>query len=155
MDHHYIDEHAVAERYLGNTLALEDREAFERHLVDCQECTDRLLLAGMFHARLGNGAGASHGTTHGTTHGATDGATDGATQGSPQGAGALTGPAALKRRAWNDPRALEDNVESGPPPALFVRVKPLQLLWILLISAFLLVAIPALVWGIFEGYSAR
>lgn len=148
MDHHYIDEHAVAERYLGNTLALEDREAFERHLVDCQECADRLLLAGMFHARLGNGAGASHGTTHGATHGAA--------HGSPQDAGALRGPAALEsRRAWNDPRALKDNVESGPPPALFVRVKPLQLLWILLISAFLLVAIPALVWGIFEGYSAR
>jgi hypothetical protein len=130
MDHHYIDENAVAERYLGNTLALEDREAFERHLVDCQECTDRILLAGMFHARVGNGASA--------------------TQRATQGAGALKGAGAFK-----GPRALKAFDEPGPPPALFVRLKPLQLLWILLISAFLLVAIPALVWAIFEGYSAR
>lgn len=53
MDHHYIDEHAVAERYLENTLSPEDRVEFEAHFVDCQECMDRLLLAGMFHAREG------------------------------------------------------------------------------------------------------
>ena len=55
MDHRYIDENSVAERYLDNALKLEEREAFERHLVDCQECADRILLAGMFHARLQNG----------------------------------------------------------------------------------------------------
>jgi hypothetical protein len=131
MDHQYIDANAVAERYLGNKLRLKEREDFERHLVDCQECTDRILLAGMFQARSGNGAGA----THAATHGATD------------GAGALTGPGAL-----NGPCELDTSKESKPPPALFVRVKPLQLFWILLISAFLLVAIPAVVWWIFEGY---
>ena len=51
MDHRYIDEHSVAERYVANTLSLEDRAQFESHLVDCQECTDRVLLAGMFHAK--------------------------------------------------------------------------------------------------------
>jgi len=51
MDHRYIEEHSVAERYLDNELGPRDRAAFEAHLVDCQECTDRLLLAGMFHAR--------------------------------------------------------------------------------------------------------
>jgi hypothetical protein len=51
MDHRYIDEHSIAERYVDNALSLQDRTAFEAHLVDCQECTDRLLLAGMFHAR--------------------------------------------------------------------------------------------------------
>ncbi len=51
MDHHYIDEHSVAQRYIDNALTPEARVAFETHLVDCQECTDRVLLAGMFQAR--------------------------------------------------------------------------------------------------------
>jgi len=51
MDHRYIDQHSLAERYLSNALSPQERAAFEAHLVDCQECTDRLLLAGMFHAR--------------------------------------------------------------------------------------------------------
>jgi hypothetical protein len=55
MDHRYIDEFSVAERYVENALRPEERVAFESHLVDCQECTDRLLLAGMFHARGTNG----------------------------------------------------------------------------------------------------
>ena len=53
MDHRYIDEHSVAERFIGNTLPQADRVEFEAHIVDCQECMDRLLLAGMFHARNG------------------------------------------------------------------------------------------------------
>lgn len=53
MDHREIDEQSVAERYLDHGLKPEDREAFESHLVDCLECMDRLLLAGMFHARNG------------------------------------------------------------------------------------------------------
>jgi hypothetical protein len=55
MDHRYIDELAVAERYVDNALRPEERVAFEAHLVDCQECTDRVLLAEMFHARAVNG----------------------------------------------------------------------------------------------------
>ena len=146
MDHQYIDANAVAERYLGNRLRLKEREDFERHLVDCQECADRLLLAGMFHARMGNGVR----PTRAETHGATD------------AAGALTAPAALNGRreleasgAVRQPGELESSRESEEPPALFVRIKPLQLLWILVISAFLLVAIPALVWEIFESYLTR
>jgi hypothetical protein len=54
MDHRYIDEHSVAERYIENTLSKEDCTEFEAHIVDCQECLDRLLLAGMFHARNGH-----------------------------------------------------------------------------------------------------
>jgi hypothetical protein len=57
MDHRYIDEFAVTERYLKHGLSGDERDAFEEHLVDCQECTDRLLLAEMFHARMPNGAG--------------------------------------------------------------------------------------------------
>jgi anti-sigma factor RsiW len=112
MDHRYIDENSVAERYLGNALAAEDREAFERHLVDCQECTDRLLLAGMFHSRGRNGASPENGPK------------------------ALAGPGEARPA---------ERVESAPPPGLVVRLKPLQLFWILLISVLLLFAIPILV----------
>lgn len=54
MDHRYIDEHSVAERYVDHALPPEECAVFEAHMVDCQECTDRLLLAGMFHARVAN-----------------------------------------------------------------------------------------------------
>lgn len=61
MDHRIIDEYRVADRYLDRTLPLPEQTAFESHLVDCEECRDRVLLAGMFHARNGrslNGAAA-------------------------------------------------------------------------------------------------
>jgi Putative zinc-finger len=54
MDHAYIDANSVAERYLDQTLSPEDLRSFEEHIVDCQECADRLLLAEMFHARNGH-----------------------------------------------------------------------------------------------------
>src|SRR5208283_1189867 len=54
MDHAYIDANSVAERYLDHVLSPEDLRAFEEHIVDCQECGDRLLLAEMFHARNGH-----------------------------------------------------------------------------------------------------
>lgn len=54
MDHRYIDDHSVAERYLDHTLPPGERSRFEAHLVDCQECTDRILLAEMFHSRNGH-----------------------------------------------------------------------------------------------------
>ena len=56
MDHRYIDERSVAQRYLDHSLPADERAGFEAHLVDCQECTDRLLLAEMFHARNGHAA---------------------------------------------------------------------------------------------------
>jgi anti-sigma factor RsiW len=58
MDHGYVDQYAVAQRYLDHALSPKERAAFEAHLVDCQECTDRLLLAEMFHARQPNGVAA-------------------------------------------------------------------------------------------------
>jgi hypothetical protein len=51
MDHRYIDEHSVAGRYLARQLSAGQRAEFEAHVVDCQECTDRLLLAEMFENR--------------------------------------------------------------------------------------------------------
>ncbi len=54
MDHRYIDEHSVAARYLEHALSPPERVEFEAHLVDCQECADRVLLAEMFHNRNGH-----------------------------------------------------------------------------------------------------
>ena len=48
MDHRFIDENAVAERYLKHTLRPYEHAEFQAHLVDCQECHDRVLLAEMF-----------------------------------------------------------------------------------------------------------
>jgi anti-sigma factor RsiW len=53
MDHDFIDRYAVADRYVKRTLPAAERATFEAHLVDCQECADRVLLAEM----LRNGTG--------------------------------------------------------------------------------------------------
>jgi len=47
MDHTYIDHYTVADRYVKRTLPPAERSEFEAHLVDCQECADRVLLAEM------------------------------------------------------------------------------------------------------------
>ena len=52
-DHRQIDQDGVVERYLNRSLPESQRLEFEAHLVDCQECLDRLLLAQMFKARNG------------------------------------------------------------------------------------------------------
>jgi hypothetical protein len=56
MDHRYIDEFSVAARYIDKALTARERAAFESHMVDCQECTDRILLAEIFHTREPNEA---------------------------------------------------------------------------------------------------
>jgi hypothetical protein len=56
MDHAYIDANSLAERYLDHELSSDELREFEEHIVDCQECGDRLLLAEMFHARNGHKA---------------------------------------------------------------------------------------------------
>jgi hypothetical protein len=48
MNHRYIDESSVAERYLEHTLAPDEQDEFEAHLIGCEECIDRLLLAQIF-----------------------------------------------------------------------------------------------------------
>jgi len=53
MNHPEIDGKGVAEAYLRHKLSSEDRAEFEAHLVDCEECRDRVLLAEMFQARNG------------------------------------------------------------------------------------------------------
>lgn len=48
MDHQYIEEHNLADRYLTRNLPPDERARFEEHFVDCPECLDRLALAEMF-----------------------------------------------------------------------------------------------------------
>jgi len=42
MDHIYIDEHDIANRYVMRTLSTGQSAEFEAHVVDCAECLDRL-----------------------------------------------------------------------------------------------------------------
>jgi anti-sigma factor RsiW len=44
MDHAYIEEHQIADRYVSGTLPEEEAERFENHYLSCPECLDRLDL---------------------------------------------------------------------------------------------------------------
>jgi len=52
MDHHYIEDQQVAERYLMGKLSAEETARFEEHYLTCQECLDRLELAERFDRAL-------------------------------------------------------------------------------------------------------
>jgi hypothetical protein len=45
MDHTYIDEQHVIDRYLRGTLPAEEAARFEEHFLSCQDCLNRLDLA--------------------------------------------------------------------------------------------------------------
>jgi hypothetical protein len=45
MDHTYIEEHQIADRYVQGTLPAAEMELFEDHYLSCPECLDRLELA--------------------------------------------------------------------------------------------------------------
>jgi hypothetical protein len=45
MDHDYIEEHQIADRYVMGTLPADEVERFEDHYLSCPECLDRLELA--------------------------------------------------------------------------------------------------------------
>jgi hypothetical protein len=45
IDHEYIEEHHVAQRYLMGMLSPADEQAFEEHFLTCSECLKRLRLA--------------------------------------------------------------------------------------------------------------
>ena len=53
MDQGHIQGDSIVDRYFYRELTLEELTAFEAHLVDCEVCRDRVLLAGMFHVRNG------------------------------------------------------------------------------------------------------
>ncbi|HEV8578378.1 MAG TPA: hypothetical protein VGX68_04790 [Thermoanaerobaculia bacterium] len=45
MEHSYIEEQQVADRYMMGTLPADEAERFEEHYLSCTECLDRLELA--------------------------------------------------------------------------------------------------------------
>jgi hypothetical protein len=45
MDHPYIEEQQIADRYVAGTLPADEMERFENHYLSCPECLDRLQLA--------------------------------------------------------------------------------------------------------------
>jgi hypothetical protein len=45
MDHSYVEEHQIADRYVMGTLPPEEAERFEDHYLSCPQCLDRLALA--------------------------------------------------------------------------------------------------------------
>ena len=49
IDHSYIEANNVAARFVRGELTQQERDAFERHYVDCSECMDRVALAQIFH----------------------------------------------------------------------------------------------------------
>lgn len=52
MDHQYIEEHNLIERYVLGRLPVEDQVRFEEHFADCSACLDALELAGDFNTAL-------------------------------------------------------------------------------------------------------
>ena len=52
MEHSYIEDHHIADRYLSGKLSIEERMRFEEHFVDCPECLDRLQTIDDFRAAL-------------------------------------------------------------------------------------------------------
>lgn len=52
MEHSYIKDHHIADRYLSGKLSADERMRFEEHFVDCAECHDRLWTADNFRAGL-------------------------------------------------------------------------------------------------------
>src|SRR5262245_34209867 len=52
MEHSYIEDHHIADRYLSGKLLIEERVRFEEHFVDCPECLERLQTIDDFRAGL-------------------------------------------------------------------------------------------------------
>jgi len=127
MEHTYIDEHSVAERYVTRRLTPEERDDFERHLVDCQECADRIVLANMFRARQQNGVRPAEPVP---------------------GPGPSLYPTPPSRALAGVAREDVDP-EDAAVAALVIRVKPRQLLWTAMVSAVLLLAMVFLVLRVF------
>jgi hypothetical protein len=52
MEHSYIEEHNIADRYLQGKLSAEERMRFEEHFVDCTQCLGRLEVTDDLRAEL-------------------------------------------------------------------------------------------------------
>jgi hypothetical protein len=45
MEHSYIEDNALVDRYVTRKLGAEERAAFEEHFLDCRQCLDQLKFA--------------------------------------------------------------------------------------------------------------
>ena len=52
MDHRYIEEADITDRYLIGKLPPWEHDRFEEHFVDCPECLDRLEMTRVFRRAL-------------------------------------------------------------------------------------------------------
>jgi hypothetical protein len=52
MDHDYIEQFNIVDRYLMGKLIVEESERFEEHFIDCPQCTDRLQTIRTFRQGL-------------------------------------------------------------------------------------------------------
>jgi len=52
MDHSYIEEHAIIDRYVAGKLSSVECARFEEHFVDCPACRRQLNIAGEFKQML-------------------------------------------------------------------------------------------------------
>ena len=58
VDHDYIDEHGLVERYVKRRLEPQLEQAFEIHLLDCPRCIDAIETAEFLEAGLRDGLAA-------------------------------------------------------------------------------------------------
>src|SRR5258708_36436521 len=59
MDHDYIEEQGIADRYFSGRLSSEEEQVFELHLMDCKACVERVeefdgMQAGLRRVRAAN-----------------------------------------------------------------------------------------------------
>jgi anti-sigma factor RsiW len=52
MEHSYIEEHNIVDRYLLGKLSVEERVRFEEHLADCMQCLDHVETSDDFRTVL-------------------------------------------------------------------------------------------------------
>jgi hypothetical protein len=48
MEHSYIEEHSLIDRYVRGTMPVDERAAFEEHFLDCSQCLEQLEIARSF-----------------------------------------------------------------------------------------------------------
>lgn len=149
MNHRYIDEHSVAERYLEHALPAAEHDAFKAHMVQCDECSDRLMLAQIFldHKAIGIARGA--GSIPSSQTAAAEDSSATITQDAATAASNTAGDAASTNSAAQAPQA----ERVWPKRAYFVaQFTPWQLFFMAVGAAFWLLAVPT---AYFLGQLAR
>jgi hypothetical protein len=151
MNHRYIDEHSVAERYLEHALPAAEHDAFEAHMVQCDECSDRLMLAQIFldHKAIGIARGSASNPELQSNAAAAENSSATITQDAAAVASNTAGDAASTNSAVQAPQA----ERVWPKRAYFVaQFTPWQLFFLAVGAAFWLLVVPT---AYFLGQLAR